>query len=429
MNRNTGKTVTLLLSAALGTMVSAGVEAPFEIGTWGNFCKGAISHTFDDYPNSGASRIATTGREAFDEKNLHMTMFVVSDEQNQNSWSALKKCFEKGHEVTSHNKVHQADASGLKPSQEAIRSNIPGEKAISFAYPFGTALGDSKVLGIYVAARDAGGGDVNSTTPSNFAHISSVGFGKGSGNYKNDATSMDNFAKKAASGNGWAVAMHHGIGADSHSWATTNLDEMKKHLDFLDKNRHEIWCETFGNVARYIKERDSVSLKVKSNRDNEITLTLTDNLNDKVYDYPLSIRRTLPDGWDKVSVTQGDKAVEDSIVIVGTKKYLMFKAVPDGGDIVIKSDGVSVKRLLSNVSTVSTVVLNKKLLTINPDGFSGSALSVFLFNLRGEMVARYSSNNRTTPFSIPLNTFANSAFLVKVTDGKTTVVSRCLAQM
>jgi antitoxin (DNA-binding transcriptional repressor) of toxin-antitoxin stability system len=106
----------------------------------------------------------------------------------------------------------------------------------------------------------------------------------------------------------------------------------------------------------------------------------------------------------------------------------MFKAVPDGGDIVIKSDGVPVARLVSDISTVSTVVLNKKSLTINPDGFSGSALSVSLFNLRGEIVARY-SRNRTTPFSVPLNALANSAFLVKVTDGKTTVVSRCLSQM
>lgn len=425
MNRNTGKTVTLLLSAALGSMVFAGVEAPFEIGTWGNFAKGAISHTFDDWPTSGATQITASGMEAFNASKIPMTIFVSTDGLSSNHWNSLKTAFSHGHEIGSHNQQHNSNASGVKPSHDAIMKNVPGEKAVSMAYPNCNTPGDAEVLKYFVAGRNCSG-FYNDKSPKNFAQINAGMLG--SPRYDNDATKFNAIADQAAQKNNWAVTCHHGIGGDSHSWATTNLNEMKKHLEYLDKNRDNIWAETFGNVARYIKERDASSLTVKNSTDSKITISLTDNLPDSIYNYSLTIRRPLPDGWEKAAVTQNNKPVEDSIVTVNSKKYIMFKAVPDGGDIVITSDGVSVTRLVSNVSTVSTVVLNKNSLSINPDGFSGSALSVSLFNLRGEIVACYSSKNRTAPFSVPLNALANSAFVVKVTDGKTTVVSRCLSQ-
>ena len=235
-------------------MNASAADPTFEIGTWGNFCQGAVSHTFDDYPYTGTLQQVGTGQAAFDAKGLHMTLFVITG--SVTDWSKLKAASAKGHEIASHSVTHASNASELIPSQDAIKKNVPGEMCVSIAYPNGNAI--AGCLKNYIAARNIQGAN-NPKTPSDFAQINTQGFGVGAGNYKNDAASMNSWADAAASGNKWGTAMHHGIGNANdpkHSWAMTNIDEMVKHLDYLDKNRNKIWCETFGNVARYIKERD-----------------------------------------------------------------------------------------------------------------------------------------------------------------------------
>jgi hypothetical protein len=107
----------------------------------------------------------------------------------------------------------------------------------------------------------------------------------------------------------------------------------------------------------------------------------------------------------------------------------MFNAVPDGGDIVIASGEVSVSGTVPYNQLANTVVLNKSKLIINTDGFSaGPIISISLFNLKGELITGYSFNNRMPSFSVPIGAFSNSAFIVKITDGKRTFVSRCLFQ-
>lgn len=415
----------VLMSSALIFSSSAAVEEPFEIGTWGNFCKGAISHTFDDYPTSSTNQQVASGQAAFDEKGLPMTLFVLPSSCNDGNWNSLKAAFEKGHEIASHNNEHNSNPSGLKPSQNTIKSKVPGEMCVSIAYPDCNTPGDAAVLQTYIAGRNCNG-QVNPKSPSKFAQIGSKMFGT-CGGCPNSADDLNSFADQAANSNGWAVTCHHGIGSDGHSWAVTNLDAMKQHLDYLDKNRDKIWCETFGNVARYIKERDAASLTVESSEQNSITVKLTDNLPDTIYNYPLSIRCPLPEGWTTAMVTQDGEEVEDSILTVYSKEYLMFKAVPDGGDILIQS-GTMVRNLASVSATSKPILLNKSGLSIDANQFSGSTIAVSLFDLRGKLFAKYSLNRSSSVLTIPVSALTSSAFVVKVTDGNTTVVTRCLAQ-
>lgn len=426
MGKKVINSAAVLLSSALIFSSSAAVEAPFEIGTWGNFCKGAISHTFDDYPTSSTNQQVGSGQAAFDEKGFHMTLFVLPSSCNDGNWNSLKAAFAKGHEIASHNNEHNSNASGLVPSQNTIRSKVPGEMCVSVAYPNCNTPGDGEVLKTYIGGRNCNG-QVNLKTPQNFAQIGSKMFGT-CGGCPNDVNGLNSFADQAASSNGWGVYCHHGIGSDGHSWAVTNLNAMKEHLNYLDQNRSKIWCETFGNVARYIKERDAASLKVVSSEPNEIKIELTDELSDDIYNYPLSIRCPLPEWWTTASiVTQDGKEVEDTIVNVNSQDYLMFKAVPDGGDILIQN-GTRVRNLKSASATGKTVLLNKSGLSINAGQFSGSTIAVSLFDLRGKLFARYSLNRSSSTLTIPISALTSSAFVVKVTDGNTTVVSRCLVQ-
>jgi hypothetical protein len=428
----TAQFFTLYIFGIVSLSAFAAVEAPYEVGTWGDFAQGALSLTFDDWPTSGATRITTDGRTAFNAKNLHFTMFINTDGISSSNWSVLKTTFADGHEVASHNQQHNSNTSGLGPSQTAIKTNVPGEKCVSIAYPNCTPISQTEVLKYYLVGRTCASDQINNKTPSNFTQIQSKGFGAGSGGYPNDANSMNNYANSAASQKGWGVELHHGIGGDSHSWATTNLDAMKSHLDYLDKNRSKIWTETFGNVARYIKERDAVSVAKKDSTANGITISVTDNLPDSIYNFPLSIRRPLPATWTTAVVMQKGSAVKDTVITDGTTKYVMFKAVPDGGDVVISEVPVGVLR--GGGSSVGSegsfpAVRNNATLVIDSRRFNGSALTVTLFDLCGKTLARYTLGPAENRVTLPANTIHRSAFIAKITGGNKSCVGKFMLQL
>jgi hypothetical protein len=417
--------------------VSFAASPTVEVGTWGNFAKGAISHTFDDYPYTGTLQQVGSGQEAFDAKKLHMTLFVIT--KSVTDWTKLNDAFKKGHEIASHTQTHGSNASELGPSQQDIKKNVPGEMCVSLAYPNGTTIAGA--LQTYIAARTIQG-RTNAKTPGDFSQIATQGVGMGSGNYEtvvtNESTDMNKLADEAASGNKWATAMHHGIGGSSdpkHSWAFTDVGEMAKHLDYLDKNRSKIWCETFGNVARYIKEREAAKVTVKSSDAKSVTVTLTDNLADSIYNFPLSLRFECPTGWTESTAKQGTKVMPDTIITDATssKKYVMFQAVPNKGDVIVSSGkddtSVAMERFFGFGSNqVSPVKRLHGELIIDQSQFSGPGAAVTLFNLQGKELARYNLSGSASRVTLPIDKINRSALIVRISSANKSYVCTVLPQ-
>ncbi|HEX2956071.1 MAG TPA: polysaccharide deacetylase family protein [Chitinispirillaceae bacterium] len=400
----------LLIVVTMTWVVSEGdVETPFEVGTWANFCKGAVSHTFDDNTSNQLKKAVPL----FNEKGLHMTIFT--SQSFNPDWTGLKNAFEKGHEIGSHSIQHNENAIDYAASQKAIQDKISGEQCVSYAYPY--CKYPDGAMDVYVAARGCEGFP-NPTTP-NFGNIKSQITGTTQYSGVNDIQGMNNLVDVAIEKNGWSVYLHHGVEGD-YQFAATPLNLLKENLDYIDKNRDKVWCETFGNVARYIKERDAASVKKKGSDDKSITIKVTDDLDDKIYNYPLSIRLPVEDNWEKPSVKQADKEIEDSIVKVGGKDYLMFQAVPDGGDVVI-TFGVTtdVKNSVGFNGKAAPITRIRSLLVINRQQFSKN-VSVTLFNLAGKTIACYKLKNNESIVDLNDITFSGSAFIAKVTDGVTT---------
>jgi hypothetical protein len=88
-------------------------------------------------------------------------------------------------------------------------------------------------------------------------------------------------------------------------------------------------------VVRYIRERNDVSVTETSNTGDSITLQLTDTLDNTIYNYPVTIRRPLPNGWQSAAVSQNGQAIAVRFVTVNSVRYIMFDVVPDGGDVVL----------------------------------------------------------------------------------------------
>jgi oligosaccharide reducing-end xylanase len=138
----------------------------------------------------------------------------------------------------------------------------------------------------------------------------------------------------AASQNKWCVFLIHGVDDDG-GYSPLSSTILNESLQYLDANRETFWEETFLNVVKYIKERNDVSVSEISNTGDVITVSVTDTLDDAIYSYPVTIRRPVPGGWGSADVSQNGSPVTSSIVLTGSVAYVMFDAVPDGGNVVI----------------------------------------------------------------------------------------------
>ena len=150
----------------------------------------------------------------------------------------------------------------------------------------------------------------------------------------------------------------------------------------MTANTNKWWIETFGNVSRYIQERNASVLTVVSTGATNITLRLTNSLDNTIFNYPVTLRRPMPGGWAAAAVTQNGASVSNQVV----NGSLTFDVVPNGGDIVLSKleKATSLSKNLNTLNTNSYPNMN----SIKPKKFGSNsrllgALRSFLAMLTG----------------------------------------------
>ena len=307
------------------------IDSLYEVATWPGFRQGAVSFTFDD---NCANQLSIV-KPMFDRFDFKMTFFTVINWGP--NWSALQAAALNGHEVASHTVSHASlgsltddqQVTEFKNSQDAINSHIQGQKCLTIAYPNCIEGNPNICRQYYIAARGCSG-QIVAKTPSDFMDISSIVCGS-QGSIKR-ASDFENKINAASSSNGWVVFLIHAIDNES-GYSPTSSAEIKIALEYLNQNKDKIWESTFGNVVRYIKERNEVSVKELSKNDSLITFSVNDSLDNSIYNYPLTIRRVLPKGWTSAEISQNGKTLNSQILTINAKNYIMFDVVPDSGDI------------------------------------------------------------------------------------------------
>ena len=132
----------------------------------------------------------------------------------------------------------------------------------------------------------------------------------------------------------------HYLGGMIHSSYVSTMSK----FDYLKKQG--LWVCSFTDITQYLKESLSAHVTTKEITDTSITLTLTDTMEDYMFDHPLTIKVDIPNDWKSVKVMQGGKEIKlvsnfeysDDMTAAGcTIKdgYLYVDAIPDRGDIVI----------------------------------------------------------------------------------------------
>ena len=349
----------LLIMLVIGCAGHSQTIAPnYEVGTWRGFRSVAVTYTFDD----ACSNQFALAIPMFNEHDFNLTLFTATatDWIGTPDWTNLQEAADQGHEIASHTVTH-TNMSGmgdslqtfeLEQSKADIEAHITGQKCITVAYPYCVSAKKSICEQHYIAGRICSG-NLISRNPTDFMNLSSFVCGdQGSTRTAKDFMAR---ARSAIKSRGWAVHLLHGIDNDG-GWSPVASEELRASLDSLSANSDKFWVETFGNVVRYIKERNAVSVSETSVLDSRITVQMTDELDDEIYDYPVTIRRLLPDGWPSATASQNGLAVPYRMVESDVALFIEFDVVPDGGDILLSRSNESGVRAGGGITAISPVL-------------------------------------------------------------------------
>jgi hypothetical protein len=92
-----------------------------------------------------------------------------------------------------------------------------------------------------------------------------------------------------------------------------------------------LWVATFGDVARYMRERMDASVSSELKR-GEILVDVGHSLDAGQYDLPLTLKTYVPTEWKEVQVEQeGRQKIQPLTDSLGS--YVLYRAIPGGGRI------------------------------------------------------------------------------------------------
>ena len=292
-----------------------------QITKWANNKAGAVSITFDD----GYYSQFTLAVSALNEKGFQGTFFLITGVGNWDKW---RNAANQGHEIASHTNTHPhlpllsltAMEEEIGESKTIIDNQITSQQCVTFCYPYGEYDDDAKAFAenYYIAARGISC-DLN-TSPYDFYAMNACGDSNGK-----SLAQIESYTDDAEQQGEWLITYYHNLDGTSY-WT---IDEFTSYLDHLETK--DLWVGTFGSVVKYIKERESANLSVVSSSDNQIVLSLTDTLDNAIFDEPLTIRSEVPLSWTHVTIQQGSGSITVTPITEGTQKVIYYNVVPDGG--------------------------------------------------------------------------------------------------
>ncbi len=225
----------------------------------------------------------------------------------------------------------------LADSQSVINAHVTNQPCVTLAYPYCVGGDEAITRQYYIAARGCSG-QLVPPSPANFMNISSFVCGpEGSVKTPQD---FNRLADRAAAANAWCVYLIHAIDQDK-GYSPLPGATLQASVDYLSAHRDQFWVETFGNVVRYIKERDAASVKETASGAGRIMLQVTSDLDRSVYHYPITLRRPLPAGWPAAVVSQNHEPVGAQFTTVNSTNYIMFDVVPNGGDVTLLKTAIT----------------------------------------------------------------------------------------
>jgi peptidoglycan/xylan/chitin deacetylase (PgdA/CDA1 family) len=130
----------------------------------------------------------------------------------------------------------------------------------------------------------------------------------------------------ATKNNTWLVLVIHGVdGLGYEALPHTLLDT---YFTYIKANENNLWVATFGDVTKYMREREATTVQSKFNK-HRIVINLNSQLNKAVYNVPLTLKTFIPNGWKWVRITKGKHLQTIKVLREGNKNFVTYKVIGD----------------------------------------------------------------------------------------------------
>lgn len=239
-------------------------------------------------------------------------------------------------------------------SQEKMRELFPGQRVLTFAYPGFSwvtntyGVGNSVIYSYtmrslvekhHISGRITSGdkGQVDTAVDWNWF------YGAFFSPYMIDNSLEGMLADTANNGKIHILSFHalttdpeQPAKDDGYSLLDTYMDKALGMLKpYVDSG--EIWNTHYEDAILYVREAQTATVKPKGDG-TTITVKVTDEMDDEIYNHPLTIKLALTDEyktWKAVKVVQGDTVQYAECYLDGELLCVNFDAIPDSNDVII----------------------------------------------------------------------------------------------
>ncbi len=310
------------------------LTASVDITTWQDNKRGACSFTFDDNLNTQFTHFIPK----FQDLGFVGTVFVITG----GSWRStiydyaglLNSGWEIGSHTISHPRLTELNDSSLESELANSRATLEAafnlSPGLALAYPYSDS--DTRVRNLtaqyYIAAR-GGWGRTIAPDPSQwplygYDEFNLPSYGWTASGHGLDA--MNSATDSAISRGEWIVEMIHGTDGDGWEppdWASV----YEPHFDYVKNRESDLWIDTFGNVYRYIAERDACRVSVQAFTGGTAVVLTNESILPPT-PVPLTIKIDIPDQWISVTVTNNGNVIPGRIITESRNKYYLVDTIP-----------------------------------------------------------------------------------------------------
>jgi peptidoglycan/xylan/chitin deacetylase (PgdA/CDA1 family) len=258
------------------------------------------------------------------------------------TWEALRSYGAKGYEIASHSITHASMPAldsvniiyELEKSKEEIRDKMGERYTFSSEVPYGYE--NSRVMQyaykIYPALRNRMPEPwlkeidrASKQTPGN-TDKDYIQWQRGA-TTKTPLPVMKAWVDTAATkDNTWLVLVFHGI--DNLGYEALPHTLLDEYFQYLKSKENNLWVATFGDVARYMREREHSKVQDEA-RNKKLMVTLSGTLDKTMYDLPLTLKTYVSPGWKKAWIWQGKRMQVADVAKDSKGTYVIYQAYPN----------------------------------------------------------------------------------------------------
>lgn len=283
------------------------------------------------------------------------------------TWDLWRQMVKDGYHLASHSVTHNHDPVPTDgwpgpdwetaESRDQIDSHIPGHRTLIYAYPgsgvhaFGTpreliaSAYRPALAKYYIGARGAGRNALNQANMTDYFNIAATTGGVPqllnpektaySDQNLNNLFNADPQSPYYKYYRGWANIFIHFINNGKDFDKIPFNVAYAKVLEFYNQNRDKLWTGFIDDIALYGQERDTATVTTDKVANGEVAFTLTSRMEPTIFNYPLTVKVRLPDGWKGATAKVKDEMLPAQYLEHEGAPYALVKVAPDRGQVTL----------------------------------------------------------------------------------------------